>query len=253
MHGIALAACIFPRLAPVQRVGHVQRWSARLLHILAVRLEISGVPARGAAPAMLVANHVSWLDVYALNAVCPARFVAKADILRWPLIGLFARKAGSVFIDRSRRRDILRVNAQMSALLRDGETIAVFPEGTTSAGDAVLPFRAPLLQPAVACDARLQAVAIRYTRLDGSLCCEADFTGDKTLFGALLLVLTQPVIHARLQFLPPIACAGKHRRELAREAEQQVAGALGLAAIRTHFVASDYPQGSNDSAFGVQI
>lgn len=252
MRGIALAACIFPRLAPKQRACHVQRWSARLLHILAVQLEISGVPARGAAPVMLVANHVSWLDVYALNAMCPARFVAKADILRWPLIGLFARKAGSVFIDRSRRRDILRVNAQMAALLRQGETVAVFPEGTTSTGDAVLPFRAPLLQPAVDCNARVQGVAIRYARTDGSLCSEADFTADKTLFGALLLVLTQPVVHARLQFLPPIAGAGKHRRVLAREAEEQVAGALGLAAGKVRAVSPDCQQSPDEHALGVQ-
>ena len=235
----------------MQRAARVQRWSACLLHILAVRLEISGVPAHGTAPAMLVANHVSWLDVYALNAVRPARFVTKADVLHWPLIGFFAHKAGSVFIDRSRRRDILRVNALMAALLREGETVAVFPEGTTSTGDAVLPFRPPLLQPAVVCGAHLQAVAIRYARADGSLCSEADFAGDKTLFSALLQVLTQPVIHARLQFLPPIACSGLHRRDLAREAEQQVAGALGLAAGKVRAVSPACPQRPDQHALGV--
>jgi 1-acyl-sn-glycerol-3-phosphate acyltransferase len=251
MHGIALAAWVFPQLAPAQRAARVQRWSAGLLRILAVRLEISGVPAHGMAPAMLVANHVSWLDVYALNAVRPARFVAKADILRWPIIGFFALKAGSVFIDRSRRRDVLRVNTLMATLLREGETVAVFPEGTTSKGDAVLPFRPPLLQPAVVCGAHLQAVAIRYARADGSLCSEADFAGDKTLFNALLLVLTQPVIHARLQFLPPIACSGLHRRDLAREAEQQVAGALGLAAGKVRAALPDCPQSPDEHALGV--
>jgi 1-acyl-sn-glycerol-3-phosphate acyltransferase len=92
-----------------------------------------------------------------------------------------------------------------------------------------LPFRAPLLQPAIQCNAHLQAVAIRYTRADGSLCSEADYTGDKSLLTALWLVLTQPVIHARLHFLPALACDNRHRRDLARITEKQVAVALSRA------------------------
>lgn len=229
-YGIAIATFRFPWLALPQRNAHVQRWSAGLLRILAIRLDVSGTSARDATPVMIVANHVSWLDVYALNAVCPASFVAKTEIGRWPLLGLFARKSGTVFIDRARRRDILRVNTQLAALMRAGAMITVFPEGTTTEGNAILPFRAPLLQSAVACDARLQPVAIRYERADGSLCSEAGFVGDTTFAAALWLVLAQPVIRARLQFLPSVACAGMHRKALARGAEHSIAGALNLRA-----------------------
>ncbi len=182
---------------------------------------------------MIVANHVSWLDIYALNAARPARFVAKSEVLGWPVIGLLAHCAGTLFIERTQRRDIRRVNAQIAELLLNGETIAFFPEGTTSGGDRVLPFRASLLQPAVECDAHLQAVAISYLRADGSLCSEADYTGDKSLFTALRLVLTQSLIHARVQYLPTVRCGARHRRDLAQEAESRVAYALGLGPVNT--------------------
>jgi len=175
---------------------------------------------------MIVANHVSWLDIYALNAICPARFVAKSEIGRWPLIGLFARQCGTVFIDRARRRDILRVNALLTALLREGTTVAVFPEGTTSVGDTVLPFRPPLLQSAVACDARLQAVAIRYENADGSPCRHASFVGDTTFGATLWLVMKQPTIHAHLAFLPPLQCSGESRKRLARTTERDIANVI---------------------------
>ncbi len=208
----------------------MQRWSARLLQILAIRLKVAGLPPHAGGPAMIVANHVSWLDVYALNAMCPAYFVAKSEIERWPLLGLFARKSGTVFIERARKRDILRVNAQIASLLRAGAMMAVFPEGTTTEGDVVLPFRPPLLQPAVDCNALLQPVAIRYERADGSLCSAACFIGDTSFAATLWLVLKQPRIHARLQFLPALSCGGRHRKTLARETESCIAGALGLQA-----------------------
>lgn len=223
-----MVTIFFPRMHPVARNRLVQQWSAHLLRILAIRLEVSGASMQGSAPAMLVANHVSWLDVYALNAICPAHFVAKSEIGRWPLLGLFARKSGTVFIERARKRDILRVNARIASLLRAGAIMAVFPEGTTTEGNAVLPFRPPLLQPAIECNARLQPVVIRYERADGSLCRAACFVGDTTFAAALWLVLKQPGIHARLQFLPVIHCGGIHRKTLARATGFSIATALGL-------------------------
>ena len=210
--GLAVALFLFPRLAAVQRSARVQLWSLQLLRILAIRLNLTGVAPQAAAPAvMVVANHVSWLDVYALNAVCPAYFVAKSEIGRWPLIGLFARTCGTVFIDRTRRRDILRVNALLATLLDAGARAAVFPEGTTSPGDTILPFRPPLLQAAVACNANLQPVAIRYERPDGSRCREASFVGDTTFAATLWLVLTQPAFHVHLHFLPAVRCGATSR------------------------------------------
>lgn len=188
------------------------------------------MPPAGVTRAMVVANHVSWLDIFAINAACPVRFVAKSEIRRWPVLGWICEQGGTLFIDRSRRANIAQINEQVTAALRSGDTFAVFPEGVITAGDVVAPFHASLLQPALACEAMLYPVAIRYTRADGSLCSEADYEGEKSLIDSLLLVLTQPVIRARVHYLTPLACAGKHRRELAQTAAQLIADALGVPA-----------------------
>jgi len=209
----------------------VRRFSRQLLVILGVRLTVSGEPPRAAdAPAMLVANHVSWLDIFAINAAHAMRFVAKSEIRRWPLIGWLCAQGGTLFIERAQRRHTLNINAQIVAGLKAGDTFAVFPEGAITSGDVVLPFHASLLQPALACNARLFPVAVRYTRADGSLCFEADYEGAKTLLDSLRLILTQPVIHVHLQFLPPLACDARHRRDLADDAAAQIAAALNLPA-----------------------
>jgi 1-acyl-sn-glycerol-3-phosphate acyltransferase len=230
---VAIVAVRFPFYDDAKRMGWVRHWTARLLAILAVRVKVSGAPpVAGVSPAMIVANHVSWLDIFAINAVRNVRFVAKSEIRRWPVFGWLCAQGSALFIERARRHHIAHINRQMVAALRQGDLFVVFPEGYTSAGDVVLPFHTSLLQPALACDAMLYPVAIRYTRADGSLCSEADYEGDKSMLGSLLLMLTQPVIYARLQFLPPLASAGMHRRELAHEASRLIAGALGVPAPR---------------------
>jgi 1-acyl-sn-glycerol-3-phosphate acyltransferase len=177
---------------------------------------------------MIVANHVSWLDIFAIDSVRAVRFVAKAEIRRWPVFGWLCAQVDTLFIERARLHHIAQINGQVTAALRQGDVFAVFPEGVISAGNVLLPFHASLLQPALACDAMLYPVAIRYTRADGSQCSEADYEGDKSMLGSLLLMLTQPVICARLQFMAPLACAGRHRRELAHEAARLIADALGV-------------------------
>ena len=227
-----MAVC-FPFYDNAKRMGWVRRWTARLLAILAVRVKVSGAPPiAGVSPAMIVANHVSWLDIFAINAVRKVRFVAKSEIRRWPVFGWLCAQGSALFIERARRHHASLVNRQMVAALRQGDLLVVFPEGYTSAGDVVLPFHTSLLQPALECDAMLYPVAIRYTRADGSLCSEADYEGDKSMLGSLLLMLTQPAIFVRLQFLPAVTSAGKHRRELAYEASRLIAGALGVPAPR---------------------
>ena len=160
------------------------------------------------------------------------RFVAKSEIRHWPVIGWLSGKGGTLFIERSRHRHIAAINQQVAAALREGDLFAVFPEGKITAGDVVLPFHASLLQPALACNAQLFPVAIRYTRADGSLCSEADYEGNKSLLEALRLLLTQPVIHVQLQFLPPLACNGAHRGELAHAAALVIASALNVPVPR---------------------
>lgn len=216
------------------RADYVRRWSAHLLSILAIRLEVSGKPPGAGTTAMIVANHVSWLDIFAINAAHPVRFVAKSEIRRWPIFGPICEQGGTLFIERARRHHIAEINRKMAAALRQGDTFAVFPEGMITTGDMLLPFHASLLQPALTCEAMLYPVAIRYTRADGSLCSEADYQGEKSMMDSLKLMVTQPKIIARLHFLPPLACSGKHRRELALEAARLIATSLGVPVPRKH-------------------
>ena len=111
---------------------------------------------------LVVANHISWLDIFVLNAHHPVRFVAKAEIAKWPVVSRMIRGAGTVFIERERRRDTHRVNHQMAHVLANGDVVAIFPEGTTTYGTDVLPFKSSLLQPIVEAEGHVQPVAIRY-------------------------------------------------------------------------------------------
>jgi 1-acyl-sn-glycerol-3-phosphate acyltransferase len=124
----------------------------------------------------------------------------------------------------------MRVNGEIAAALTRGDTFVVFPEGTTTTGKVLLPFQASLLQPAIGSGALLYPAALRYTRGDGSLCSEADYDGAKTMLETVRLILTQPEINLRLQFLAPLACAGRHRRDLAHEAAALIARALSVSA-----------------------
>ncbi|MEO8442881.1 MAG: lysophospholipid acyltransferase family protein [Betaproteobacteria bacterium] len=242
VQAVAVAATVFPFLSVAQRRMRVSRFSRQLLVILAVRLKVSGTPPRTQdLPAILVANHVSWLDIFAINAAHAMRFVAKSEIRRWPVIGWLCVRGGTLFIERAQRRHTMNINEQIAAGLRAGDTFAVFPEGAITSGDVVLPFHASLLQPALSCNARLFPVAVHYTRADGSLCFEADYAGAKTLVDSLRLILTQPVIHVHLQFLPPLACDTRHRRELADAAAMQIAAALNLPAPQRRSHKASHP------------
>jgi 1-acyl-sn-glycerol-3-phosphate acyltransferase len=168
LRGLAIAGFVFPAISEARRRQHIRRWSRQLLAIFNVRLHVHRARARArgaAAPAapMIVANHISWIDPFVIDAVMPARFVAKSEIARWPLVGWLSARAGTVFIQRARRRDTARINDRVTNALRAGAVMAVFPEGTTTDGSRVLHFHSSLLQPAVA------GLALHGGRLRGRL------------------------------------------------------------------------------------
>lgn len=222
--GLLTAAFCFPFYSEARRTRAIRHWSAVLLRRLGVRLHVEGELHAG-RPLMLVANHVSWLDIFAVNAVQPVRFVAKSEIRRWPAIGWLCEKTGTLFIERGRRADAGRVNRLTAEALRAGDVIAVFPEGTTSNGAQVLRFHSALLQPALLADAVVQPVAIRFERVDGTLCVEAAYDGDKNLLQSICDIISQPHIEARLFLLPPLP-AQADRRALANAAQAAIVNRL---------------------------
>ncbi len=227
LQGMPTIATLFPFYSVARRGLAVKRWSKSLLDMFGVKLHVHGkAPRRHTQPVMLVANHVSWLDIYAINAVLPVRFVAKSEIRAWPVIGWLSAKTGTLFIERARRRDALRISGEMVTAMQHGDVVTVFPEGTTTDGSHVLRFHGSLLQPAVEAGAELHPVALRYQRSDGSLCVEAAYDGDKSLWDTLKLMTAQPAIHVHVWFLPALATDASDRRTLAYAAHTAIADRL---------------------------
>jgi 1-acyl-sn-glycerol-3-phosphate acyltransferase len=222
--GLAICAVVFPPLAAPRRMRILGWWMRGLLARLGVALEASGTPQPG--PVLLVANHVSWLDIVAIDAVVPARFVSKAEIRHWPVLGWMVACGGTLFIERERARDAVRVVHHMAEALRASEIVAVFPEGTTSDGRAVLPFHANLLQAAIVTEAPVQPVVLRFADAHGDFSPSVEYLGETTLIDSLLRVLWADGLRAVVRVLPPVESAGQQRRELAERLRAQVAEAL---------------------------
>lgn len=220
LHGM-LVMTRFGALDAAGRRQRVQWWSARLLTLAGLSVRVQGGPRPGGA--LLVANHVSWLDIAALHAACPqARFVSKADVLRWPLLGWLIRGAGTMFIERERKRDALRMVHDIGEALRLGETVAVFPEGTTGPGPQLRPFHANLLQAAIAVAAPIQPVALRYTAPGQPFAVAARYIDDTTLVQSLWWVLSARGLGVELVFLSPEGSAHADRRRLAAHLQDEI-------------------------------
>jgi 1-acyl-sn-glycerol-3-phosphate acyltransferase len=218
----------------------VQRWSRQLLRICGIEVQLMPGSAM-LAHAMVVANHVSWLDIFVINALQPCCFVAKSEIRAWPVLGWLADKAGTVFIARGNRRDLRHIFKGLVTSLQLGERVAFFPEGTTSAQGAVLPFHANLFEAAIDAGVPVQPYALRYVDAHGALHPNAEFIGETSFAESMLLILKGSPICAQLTCLTPIEAQGAHRRELAEAAQQAVAAALGATQNVRDVLTSSFP------------
>jgi len=206
----------FHRLTDDERQRQVQGWSLQLLHTLGVSRRAGGEPAAN-GPLLVVANHISWLDILVLNAVRPARFVSKSDVRHWPLLGTLITGAGTLYIERESRRDAMRVVHHMVEALREGHVLAVFPEGTTGDGRELLPFHANVLQAPIAAPAPVQPVALAYIDVATGVRSDAPtYIGDTTLVASLWRTLSSPPIAAVVQWGPPERSDGRDRRAWAQ-------------------------------------
>ena len=222
--GLYIVTLRFPRLDAAARMRGVQRWSQRVLRALDIELVVAGVPAH--AGALLAANHVSWLDIVAIDAVVPARFVSKAEVRDWPLLGRLVSAGGTLYLTRERSRDAHRIVHVMAAALAAGDTLAVFPEGTTGDGRALLPFHANLLQAAVSAGVPVQPVALRFSDAGHALSPAVEFVGDTSLLQSLWRVVSADRLCVCVTLLAPELAAGRTRREWAQALHQRLAGAL---------------------------
>jgi 1-acyl-sn-glycerol-3-phosphate acyltransferase len=226
-HGLGTIWFVFPSLDVHARRAHVRRWSRRLLHLMNLDIRMTG--ALQHPNVLVVANHVSWLDIFALHAVGPVRFIAKSEIARWPLLGRLVAGVGTLFIERARRHDTHRVNQEVADALAAGDIVAVFPEGTVTDGTTLLPFKGSLLQPIVDAAGHVQPVAIRYRTPEGDLSTVPAYD-DVTFMGSFWRICGERALVVELTAITPLPAHARHRRELAREAEEAIRAALALPA-----------------------
>jgi 1-acyl-sn-glycerol-3-phosphate acyltransferase len=224
LHGLAICALVFPFLKPAQRMQRVGWWSARMLRVLGIEVRHHGSVHPG--PLLVVANHISWTDILAINAVQPVRFVSKADVRHWPLLGWLVACGGTLFIERERKRDALRVVHQVAEALRGGEIVAVFPEGTTSDGRAVLPFHANLLQAAIATEAPVQALALRYSDAHAPVSQAVAYIGDTSLAESLWTTAMGQGLQVHVAIEPAQATRHLDRRALAGQLRERIQARL---------------------------
>jgi 1-acyl-sn-glycerol-3-phosphate acyltransferase len=216
----------FPRLATEQREMQVQAWSLQFLALWGIHLRVIGQPVVS-GPALLVSNHISWLDILVIHAARYCRFVSKSDVRDWPLIGALATGSGTLYIERSSRKDALRMVGEMADALKDGDVLAVFPEGTTSDGLSLLPFHANLIQSAIAAEAPVQPMSLQFIDAHtGELSLVPCYIGDDTLLGSIWRTLTSSEITAVVRFGPLQTAQGRERRQWAADLHECVQSLL---------------------------
>ena len=221
--GVVQGGLLFRRLSKPQREMQIRQWARTMLKRFRVELRIAGAPAQ-VGPMLVVANHISWVDILALLAVCPCRFVAKADVEHWPLLGTVVTGGGTLYVKRESRRDAMRVVHRMAEALKEGDILAVFPEGTTGDGSSVLPFHSGLLQAAISADVPVQPVAVQIVDgKSGRPSRAASYMGDESLAGSVWRALCARDLCAVVTFGPPQRPAGRDRRAWARDLRQEIA------------------------------
>ena len=256
----ALLAVFYPHLDQARKHRTLKNWSRQLLIIFNIGIQIEGEQlTRGEGGCLLVSNHVSWLDIFVLNAIYPAHFIAKSEVRDWPLIGWLCRRSGTIFIERAMRQNTTMINQQVSQLLKQGACIGLFPGGTTTDGKLVRHFHSALIQPAIDAGVRLCPIALRYQDEEGGLSDAVAFTGEMTLVQSIWQILRCQHLNALVVFTPSLKAANENRRVLARAAQEAIAQALQTIVATRRVVAqqaaSALPQAmfSSQSAYALLL
>ncbi len=197
-------------------------WHNRVADILGVRITVAGY--RPQAPAFLVANHISWLDIIVLGALTPTDFLSKYEVRRWPLIGWLAACAGTLFIRRG-NGEAAQITEQISKRLRDNGMLTVFPEGTTTDGTLVRPFFSRLFAAPIDTRTDVVPVAVRY-HINGHHDPVAPYTDDQSLGENLRGLITRDKTEVMVIFGEPITLSGHSRKQVADEARNAIIMAL---------------------------
>ncbi|HEY3486979.1 MAG TPA: 1-acyl-sn-glycerol-3-phosphate acyltransferase [Gammaproteobacteria bacterium] len=201
----------------------IHDWMSRLCRILGIRVSVDGAAAQG--PLLFVSNHISWYDIPVLQSIIPTGFVGKAEIRGWPVVGWMARRGNTLFIQRGKRDSFLTVLADMKQRIKAGQNLLVFPEGTTSNGDAVMTFKTRFYDPAIENGVPIQPIALHYSSPRKS-CAELAFVNNENFLTHMVRLLGEPYIDARVRLCAPVNTAHKDRHELGDITQGEVSVAL---------------------------
>lgn len=226
LFGALQVAILFRHTDESLRQRLKQVWSHQLVRLLGIRIESPGALLSGMEHGLLVGNHISFIDIFVINALLPSAFVAKSELAQWPLIGWLARSAGTVFIERGSRKAAHLTHQHMLHALKAGRRLAIFPEGTTTVGDGVLPFHGALFQSAIDAAVPVHAISLSYHEADGTRSEAPAYVGDIGLVDCLLTILQTPGLTARLSLAGSLTPPLSDRRHLAHHCHQAVSRAL---------------------------
>ena len=221
--GLGISFLLLPFISKEIRFSLTRWWCKRLMRCFRIQVQSDGeLPNEQTLSTMFVANHISWSDIHAINSLIPVRFIAKVEIKSWPIFGYLVSKSGTLFINRSIRRDAARIIDLTTESLLDGDNVCLFPEGTTTDGTDMLPFKASITQAAIQAKATIWPIAISYPKPDGQPNLEMAFVGEASMVDSMTAILRikKPVV--KLHFLTPFSCDGIDRHIATKRAHDSI-------------------------------
>ncbi|MBU3575762.1 1-acyl-sn-glycerol-3-phosphate acyltransferase [Polynucleobacter sp. UK-Mo-2m-Kol15] len=227
--GICTLSFIIPFLNRENKDKKIQAWSKRLLGIFNIELEVLDARLLGSTPHLIASNHISWLDIHVINAFKPIRFVAKSEVASWPIFGWMATQLGTVFIRRDSARHARLVVAHMADVLKT-QSICIFPEGTSTNGSTVLPFKPNLFESAIVAQTPVCPIAIQYiSKITGVMSESPAFVGDMGLLESMSKVIKDRSLLAKITILTPCfpgSSSHLDRKKLANTCQESIAKTL---------------------------
>ncbi len=225
--GIAITALVLPFASKAMRLAITCWWCKSLLKCFNIKIITYGkLPDASTAKTMFVGNHISWMDIHSINSIIPLRFIAKIEVESWPVFGYLVSKSGTLFINRSIRKDATRIIDITTDSLLEGDNVCLFPEGTTTEGSHILPFKSSIVQAAINANANIWPVAIYYPMTNGKPNTQMAYAGETTMAESMsrILNLKHPIV--QLHFLSPISCQGHSRQSATKAAFEAITAKL---------------------------
>jgi 1-acyl-sn-glycerol-3-phosphate acyltransferase len=227
--GLAVLTFRFPMIDGKAQQAWIKRWSIWVARALGLKITVHGQIDPSITSALIVANHSSWLDIVVINSIQPSAFIAKAEIEKWPVVGLLVARSGTLFIERGKRHAVHKVLQDAIDRLKQDRFVAVFPEGTTNDGKGLLPFHGNMMEAAIRAQVPVQPLAIAYRNSQNILAKSVEFVGSTTFVGSMMRVLADDDLNVLVDVLADKAPDGSSRHELASISQLAISKSLGFA------------------------